>query len=81
MLALLISMPRFESIDFYQNIPKIKLLLQKNANFFVCWGLCPQIPVPPAAWGFAPDPQNIPPLRISGYAPGVFVVVVLSCVN
>ena len=45
------------------------------------WGLRPQAPVPPEAGGFAPkppppaaggsapDPQNSPPLRISGYAP------------
>ena len=28
--ALLISMPRFKSVNFYQNRSKIKLLLQKN---------------------------------------------------
>ena len=44
MFALLISMPRFESINFYQKIPKIKLFLQKNAKTFVCWGLRPQTP-------------------------------------
>ena len=51
-------MPRFKSINFYQNIPKIKLFLQKNANFFVYWGLRPQ---PPAAEGFAPRPSKHPP--------------------
>ena len=52
--ALPISMPRFKSITFYQNIPKIKLLLQKNAKSLVCWGLRPQTPVPSAAGVFAP---------------------------
>ena len=45
MFALPISKPRFKSINFYQNIPKIKLFLQKNAIFFVWWGLRPQTPV------------------------------------
>ena len=35
-------MPLFISITFYQNIPKIKLFLQKNAKFFEIWGLRPQ---------------------------------------
>ena len=56
MFALPISMPRFKSINFYQNSPKIKLFLQKNAKFFVCWGLFPQTPVPAAAGGFPPPP-------------------------
>ena len=30
--ALLISMPRFKSINFCQNRPKIKILLQKNCK-------------------------------------------------
>ena len=34
MFALPIFTPRFKSINFYQNIPKIKLFLQKNAKFF-----------------------------------------------
>ena len=60
----------------------MKLFLQKNEKIFERWGLRPQTPVPPAAEGFAPqtpiglwrlgppppDPQNGPPLRISGYA-------------
>ena len=33
MFALPISMPRFESNIFYQNSPKIKLFLQKMADF------------------------------------------------
>ena len=43
MFALLISMPRFKSIIFYQNNPKIKLFLQKSA-VFERWGLRSQTP-------------------------------------
>ena len=43
-LALLISMPCFESINFYQNKLKIKLFLQNNTNF----------------WAPPPDPRNTP---------------------
>ena len=56
-------MPRFKSIIFYQNSPKIKFFLKKNAKFLSAvgsapdsrtsggWGLCPQTPktVPPNA--------------------------------
>ena len=42
--AVLISMPRFKSNNFYQTRPKIKLLLQKNCTIFECWGLWPQTP-------------------------------------
>ena len=49
MFALPISMPCFKNINFLSKIPKIKLFLQKNANFFVCWVLRPQTLVPPAA--------------------------------
>ena len=74
MFALLISKPRFKSINFYQNIPKIMLFLEKNAKYLVCWGLSPQTlclqqlvallphPQPPAAEGFAPRPPKHPPI-------------------
>ena len=78
MFALPISMSRFKSINFYQNIPKIKL---KNAIVLVCWGLLLHFPVPPAAGGLAPRPPKQPPLQISGYAPGVFIAVMLFGVN
>ena len=44
--ALLISMPRFNSINFYQNGPKIKIFFLKKYKIFErCasggWGLCP----------------------------------------
>ena len=42
-------MPRFKSIISYQNIPKIKLFLQKMQNF-------------QALGGLPPDPQNNPPI-------------------
>ena len=59
MFALPISMSRFKSINFYQNIPKIKL---KNAIVLVCWGLLLHFPVPPAAGGLAPRPPKQPPI-------------------
>ena len=34
MFAMPISMPPLKRIIFHQNSPKIKLFLQKNANFF-----------------------------------------------
>ena len=89
-------MPRFKSIIFHYNNPKI-FFFAKNWKIFERWGLHLQTPVPPAARGFAPrppasggwglrlqttiglrqlwapapDPQNSPPLRISGYAPSL----------
>ena len=48
------SKPPFKSIIFYQNSPKIKIFLQEMQNFRT-------LGAPP------PDPQNNPPLRISGY--------------
>ena len=60
-------MPRFTSIIFYQNCPKIKLFLKKKMQNFKRWGLRLQIPVSPAAGGFAPrPPKTAPQLRISG---------------
>ena len=35
MFALPIAMPRFKSIIFYQNSPKIKLFLQRDAKFSI----------------------------------------------
>ena len=48
MFALPIFMPPFRSIFFYQNSPKIKLFLPKNAKFL-------------SAGGSAPIPPNQPP--------------------
>ena len=94
MFALPIFMPRYENINFYQYIPKIKLFLQKNAKCFVCWGLFPQAPVPlaagcfarrppaPGGWRLRPQaPKTSSPLRISGYALDVFIAAMLFCVN
>ena len=73
MFALPISEPRFKSIVFfYQNIPKIKLFLQKNAKFSSAGGSAlrpprlrrlgafPPNPQPPAARGSAPRPTKHP---------------------
>ena len=71
-------MPRFNSINFYQNWPKIKLFLPKKYKMFERWELRPQFPVPPVVEGLAPTPQMPPatagpctptPLQISCYAP------------
>ena len=51
-------MPRFSSIKFYQNRPKIKLVFVNNRQNFRALGAPP------------PDPRKSPlPLQISGYAP------------
>ena len=49
-------MPRFNSIKFYQNRPKIKLVFVKNKQNFRALGAPP------------PDPRKSPPKYISGYA-------------
>ena len=72
-------MPRINSIDFYQNRPKIKLFLPKNKNFSRAGGSAPT-PCPSGGWGPCPDPnclrwlgdpppdpRNVPPLQIFGY--------------
>ena len=50
-------MPRFNSIKFYQNRPKIKLVFVKNRQSFRALGAQP------------PNPRKAPPLHISGYVP------------
>ena len=53
MFALPISMPRFKNINFYQNIPKVKLFLQKNAKFFLVLVASPPDPrASNGSWGF-----------------------------
>ena len=37
-------MSRFDSINFYQNKPKIELFLLKKRKIFEHWGLRPQTP-------------------------------------
>ena len=69
MFALPISKPRFKSIIFNQNSPKIKLFLQKNAKFSSAGGSAPRPPCLRRLGALPPDPQNSSPLRISGYAP------------
>ena len=48
-------MPCFKSINFYQNKPKIKLVLQKNKIFWVLGASSPDLKWPPAE---LPDPQT-----------------------
>ena len=64
-------MPRFQSINFYQNKPKIKLFLQKIKVFwpikaFDGWGR-----------GFQTPETAPPPLQISGYAPNTKRVLLI----
>ena len=70
MFSLPISKPRFKSIIFNQNSPKIKLFFSKNAKFSSAGGSAPRPPYlrglgalppnpqPPAAGGFAPRPPK-----------------------
>ena len=59
LFTLLISMPRFSSINANLNRPKIKLFLPQAYKIFERWELYPQTPVPPAAGGgFPPDLQS-----------------------
>ena len=50
-------MPRFNSIKFYQNRPKIKLVFVNNRQNFQALGAPPQ------------TPEKAPSLQISGYVP------------
>ena len=59
-------MPRFKSIIFYQNRPKMKLFLKK-CKIFKRWRLRLQ------------TPKTVLPLRISGYAPGNFAQFIIIC--
>ena len=53
-------MPRINSINFYQNRPKIKLFLPKKQFFFECWWIRPPHPMPPVVGGLSPRPQFPP---------------------
>ena len=60
-------MPRFNSINFYQLRPKIKLFLPKKKNFFECWGLSPHTLC--LRWlGTLPPDHQLPPV-VGGSAP------------
>ena len=49
-------MPRINSIDFYQNRPKI-VIFAKKIKIFRVLGDPPLHPMPPVAGGLAPDPN------------------------
>ena len=55
-LALLIFMPQFKSINFWYYRPKIKLFLHKNCKISERWGLRPQTLFPPAVGDVASKP-------------------------
>ena len=73
-------MPRFDSIDFYQNRPLIKLFLLKNTKFSSAEASAPQSSEPPAAeasvlrlpslqrLGASPPDPQLPPTA-KGFAP------------
>ena len=69
MFALPISMPRYKSF-FLSKVLKLNYFWKKNAKFSSAGGFAPSFPL--AAGGLAPDPQNSPPLQISGYEPFFF---------
>ena len=54
-------MPRINSINFYQNRPKIIIFAKKILKNFERWGYAPPHPMPPVVGGLAPRPQ-LPPL-------------------
>ena len=66
-------MPRFNSIKFYQNRPKIKLVFVKNRQNFRALRAPPPDPQwYPAERAELPDPRKSPsPLQISGYSPDI----------
>ena len=51
-------MPRFERIIFYQNSPKIKLFLKKNAKFSGAGGSAPRPPCLRRLGAPPPDPHT-----------------------
>ena len=62
MFALPISMPRFKSIIFYQNSPKIKLFWQKNAKILsAALGAPPPDSRASGSWGFCPQKPKTTP--------------------
>ena len=69
MFALPIFMLRFESINFYQNIPKIKLFLQKkmqlNAKKCKCKKKEPPDPRASSDWGLCPQTPSLRRLETS----------------
>ena len=58
MFALLISMPRFKSIIFYQNSPKIKLFLKKMQSFRAL-GAPPVADLGGGGWGGCIPPTSL----------------------
>ena len=58
-------MPRINSIDFYQNRPKI-VIFAKKIKIFESWGSAPT-PYASGGWGPCPRPQ-LPPV-VGGSAP------------
>ena len=67
--ALLISMPHFKSINFYQNRPKIRIFLRKSTKFSSAGGSTPRFSCPPAARSFSSRPLStvLPSFHIFGY--------------
>ena len=65
-------MPRINSINFYQNRPKIKILAKKNKKILSAegsaptphassgWGPCPQTPIASGGWGICPQTLATP---------------------
>ena len=75
-------MPRINSINFYQKMPKIKLFLPKKQFFSSAgdptptpyasggWRSCSQTPIASGGWEIRPQTRNAyHPSQIFGYAP------------
>ena len=76
MFAQPISMPRFKSINFYLKTPKIKLqyFCKKMQNCLCAGGSFPRLP---CLGKLGALPSKHPLLYNFGYAPGVFIAVML----
>ena len=76
-LSVFSLMPRWKSINFYQNKPKIKLYCKKKIKFFECWELCPQTPNGLRRNSQTLRTQSLSPLQISGRAPDTRSVLLI----
>ena len=73
-------MPYFNSINSYQNKPKIKLFLQKRKNqIFRVMGAHLLTPKASGGWGRSfQTPETAPhPVQISGYVPGTIRMLLI----
>ena len=65
-----------KALIFIKTSLKLSYFRKKMQNFLCSLGSAPR-----ASSSSPPAPQNIPPLQIFDYTPGVFIPVMLFCVN